>query len=164
MGFSLHRPSVWSVRAYQARVLNTRTSYIPLSQAVRVSQSSLSLAGIHWSQQVPTQIGNYDIVWRKCDRLKTSSWFGGDRSFYTCHLHTSFPSESSFTAMKSISPRLTPLQFPLEDPARITELSSPETAALNVSFRPVPSCRVTGNIANWSRENRLSSSPQLSRL
>lgn len=143
IGFSLHRPSIWGVSLPSEEPQNVYVLHTP------VSQSSLLSAGIHWSQKAQIHIGKLNIFGRKRSRPKTSSWFGGYRYFYTCHLHTSFPCESSFTTMKSISPRLTALQFPLEDPAKITELSSPAAAAaaLNDSFRPVPSCRVTGNIA-----------------
>ena len=46
--------------------------------------------------------------------------------------------------MKSISPTFTALQFPLEEPAKMTELSSAATAASNVSFSAVPSCHQHG--------------------
>ncbi|CAM9976658.1 unnamed protein product, partial [Laminaria digitata] len=62
-------------------------------------------------------------------------------SHVTCHLHSSCPSGSSLTAMKSISPWVTPLQFPLDNPAKTTELSSKAAAARNDYFSPLPACR-----------------------
>lgn len=60
----------------------------------------------------------------------------------TCHLQTSSPSASSFTAAKSfIPPACGPFHAPSVDPASTTEPSSPFAAPYNKSAAVVPFCR-----------------------
>lgn len=74
---------------------------------------------------------------------------------HTCHLHSSFPSVSSFTAMQSAPPGEIPLQFPDEYPAKTTESSSLSTIALErQSTVSVPSCPYSAAVMESDRQHQ----------